>query len=542
VEIDPYDANKAWFVTGYGVYETSNLKNADSNTALSWVFENDGLEELVATSLVSPASGVPLLSAVGDQDGFRHVDLNISPVAGKHNPSYGSNNSIDVAESNSNYVVRTYNNSGGNYGSYSTDQGITWTKFASYPSGTSGGGSIAVSANAARIVWTADGASAVYYSSNNGATWTAATGISSGLASTGDKVNGNKFYSYNASTGVFLVSTNGGSSFSNGAAGLPTLQSWELWMAQARAVFGIEGDVWFTSGHNGLYHSINSGTSFTKISGVDAAYKIAFGKAASGETYPAIYIQGRVSGVYGFYRSTDAGATWVRINDSQHNFLGIRSFAADPKTFGRIYLGTSGRGLIYGDDVTVLPVRFSLLNVMERKENKNAYADVQWATATEINSAYFVVERSMDAANWKDISRISSNQAHTYKYSDNITALSGIIYYRIRQVDNDGKINYSSVVSLKHAAVAKTTVTAWPNPAEGGIIKVHVNSAAEQKITVRLVDINGRILYTSAVTNVISGENIIEVPVSNFAKGNIYFAEVLNAGDKTKIGAVKVVY
>ncbi|OQP52508.1 WD40/YVTN/BNR-like repeat-containing protein [Niastella populi] len=390
VEIDPFDNTKAWFVTGYGVYRTNNI----TAVPVTWTFQNNGLEQLVALSLASPASGVPLLSAVGDHDGFRHIDLAISPVAGKYNPSYGTNGSIDVGQSNSDYVARTHYNSGVNFGAYSTNQGLSWTSFGSYPAGTNGPGSIALSANAATMLWSPNGAAAVYYSTNNGTTWTAATGISNGEAITGDKVNSNKFYGYNATTGVFHVSTNAGISFSNGATGLPTLQSWELWMAQASAVFGVEGDVWITSGYNGLYHSVNSGASFTKISGVDAAYKVAFGKAATGATYPAIYIQGRIAGTYGFYRSIDGGSTWARINDASHNYLGVRSFTADPKTFGRVYIGTSGRGIIYGDDPVALPVLFSSVSVTTRTAINTTYADIKWNTSYENNVAWFAVKKA----------------------------------------------------------------------------------------------------------------------------------------------------
>ncbi len=542
VEIDPFDNNKAWFVTGYGVYQTANIKNAGSDTPVTWAFKDNGLEELVATALVSPATGVPLLSAVGDQDGFRHNDLDVSPAAGKYSPSYGGNNSIDVAQSNPDYVVRTYYAANGNYGSYSTNQGVTWTKFASYPLGTTGAGNIAVSADASHIVWSPDGASTVYYSVNNGSSWVASTGIAAGLMVTGDKKNAQKFYAYNATAGTFLASANGGASFSNGATGLPTLQSWELWMAQTRAVFGIEGDVWFTSGYNGLYHSTNSGASFIKISGVDAAYKIAFGKAANGAAYPAIYVQGRVSNVYGFYRSTDGGVSWLRINDDSHNFLAMRAFAADPKTFGRVYLGTSGRGIVYGDDATTLPVLFTSISVAQRAEDKMQLADIQWTTGTDINTAYFVVEKSTGSPGWNNLATVKPGGQQPYRYTDNVTTLNGTVYYRIKAVDNDGKINYSSVVSLKHASVAKTTIIVSPNPIENGVVKLRINSTQEQKIIIRLVDINGRILYTSGATNLVNGENVIALPATNFAKGNIGFAEVLSATERSKIGMVKLVY
>ncbi|HEX6426617.1 MAG TPA: secretion protein, partial [Niastella sp.] len=495
VEIDPFDSKKAWFVTGYGVYQTADL----TASPVTWTFQNNGLEEIVATSLVSPASGVPLLSAVGDQDGFRHVNLDVSPAAGKYNPSYGTHTGIDVGATNSNYVVRVYNNSSGNYGSYSTDQGITWTMFGSYPAGTTGGGSVAVSANGSRIVWSPNGASAVYYSGNNGATWTASTGISSGQVVIADAVNSNKFYGYNALSGVMLVSTDGGATFSNAATGLPTLQSWELGMGQLSTVFGIEGDVWFTSGNNGLYHSVNSGASFSKVSGINVAYKVAFGKAANTAPYPAIYIQGRVSGVYGFFRSIDGGSTWVRINDNAHNFLGIRAFSADPKVFGQVYLGTSGRGLVYGTDLSVLPVLFTRVSVSQRPVSQKVYADVKWQAAAEDATTGYVVERSLDAVHWEEVYRTTANGLNDYTYSDDVTALSGNIRYRIREINKSGYGSYSAIVSLRLSNITRTTVTVRPNPVINNVINLHMSSEAKQHVVVRLTDLHGRTLYTSAM-------------------------------------------
>jgi hypothetical protein len=536
VEIDPYDSRKAWFVTGYGVYQTIDI----TASPVTWTFQNNGLEEIVAAALVSPASGVPLLSAVGDQDGFRHVNLDVSPAAGKHNPSYGTHTGIDVADLNSNYVVRVYNNSSGNYGSYSNDQGITWTMFGSYPGGTNGGGSVAVSANGSRIVWSPAGASAVYYSANNGAAWTASTGISSGQAVVADAVNSNKFYAYNALSGAMLVSTDGGAAFSTTVTGLPALQSWELWMAQASTVFGIEGDVWFTSGYNGLYHSVNSGASFTKVSAVDAAYKIAFGKEATGATYPAIYIQGRVGGVYGFFRSIDGGSTWVRINDDNHNFLGIRAFAADPKVFGQVYLGTSGRGLVYGTDLSALPVRFTRVSVSQRVVSQKVYADVKWQASADAGTEGYVVQRSVDAVHWQEVYHATAIGLNDYKYSDDVTALSSTIRYRIREVNQNGYGVYSSIVSLRLSSITNTIVTVRPNPVVSNVINLHMSSEAKQNVVVRLTDLHGRTLYTSAFVSIETGENVINIPAIA-GMGKICFAEVLNADNGRKIAVIKVI-
>jgi hypothetical protein len=78
------------------------------------------------------------------------------------------------------------------------------------------------------------------------------------------------------------------------------------------------------------------------------------GKAASGQSYPAVFISGQVTNVTGIFRSDDQGTSWVRLNDDQHQFglASIHTFCADPRVFGRVYFGTEGRGIIYGDIIS----------------------------------------------------------------------------------------------------------------------------------------------------------------------------------------------
>ena len=98
-----------------------------------------------------------------------------------------------------------------------------------------------------------------------------------------------------------------------------------------------------------LYRSTDSGKTFRTISSVSESYGMGFGKAAEGQKYPAVYLVGKVGGVQGFFRSDDAGATWVRINDDHHQYGFVGLITGDPRAYGRVYVGTGGRGVVYGD-------------------------------------------------------------------------------------------------------------------------------------------------------------------------------------------------
>jgi len=56
-----------------------------------------------------------------------------------------------------------------------------------------------------------------------------------------------------------------------------------------------------------------------------------------------------VNGQYGLFRSTDAAQHWLRINDDAHQWGLVLHVSGDPKVFGRVYVGSHGRGVIYGD-------------------------------------------------------------------------------------------------------------------------------------------------------------------------------------------------
>jgi hypothetical protein len=302
-----------------------------------------GLEETVPLEAVS-IPGYGFANVVGDYDGFVTKDVTVSPPGGTYKPSIGSTDGLALAGAAPGILVRV---GSAMYGT--TDDGGTWTQAPTTAgiAGTVTGGTVALSADGAVIVWTPNGASTTYRSANNGTQWTTVTGINTNVSPVGDSVNSNKFYAYNASGGAFYASTDGGSSFAQvstpGAGG----------SKKPRAVPGIEGDIWIPLYTGGLTRSTNSGTTFTKIAGVSRADAVGFGKAASGVTFPAVYIWGvAAGGPVGIYRSIDVGVTWVRVNDVLHQFGGPANgqfILGDMNIYGRVYMSTAGRGTIYGD-------------------------------------------------------------------------------------------------------------------------------------------------------------------------------------------------
>ncbi|MFF7790746.1 cellulose binding domain-containing protein [Streptomyces sp. NPDC007991] len=346
LEIDPFNSNRMMYGTGATIYGTENLTNWDSGSKFAVKPMVRGLEETAVNDLASPPSGAPLLSALGDVGGFRHTDLAKVPSMMFTQPNFTTTTSLDFAESNPNTVVRVGNLDSGPHISFSTDNGANW--FAGTdPSGVSGGGTVAAAADGSRFVWSPQGAG-VHHTTGFGTSWQASGGIPAGAIVESDRVDPKTFYGFKS--GKFYVSTDGGATFKESpATGLPSGDS-----VRFKALPGGKGDVWLAGGASdgvyGLWHSTDGGTSFTKLSNVEQADTIGFGKAAPGASYQTLYTSAKIGGVRGIFRSTDKGASWTRINDDAHQWGWTGgAITGDPRVYGRVYVSTNGRGVVYGD-------------------------------------------------------------------------------------------------------------------------------------------------------------------------------------------------
>jgi xyloglucan-specific exo-beta-1,4-glucanase len=334
VEFDPLNPAKVRVISGNGIFTCDNI-NAATTT---WKFDVVGLEETVPLDAVSITGG-PFVSVIGDYDGAVHSNITAYP-ANRHIPSMGSTTGIAYAAASTSKLVRV-----GSAMYYSTNQGSSWTQTTAM-NGSSG--KVALSADGSVILHCPNGSNTTYRSINNGGAWTN-TGLSiTDAIPVADMVNTNKFYAYNSGTGVMYVSTNAGVSFAAGGSMTSAWNSSRL----IRTVPGNEGHIWVANGDQGLSYSTNSGTSFTKLANVSYCVSVGLGKVEPSSTYPAIYIWGTVGGVRGIFRSIDQGANWVRINDDAHEFGGTGNgnfVMGDMNVYGRVYMSTVGRGIVYGE-------------------------------------------------------------------------------------------------------------------------------------------------------------------------------------------------
>lgn len=340
VEIDPFDSNHVLYVTGATVYGCDDISEMDANRTVHWSVAAHGIEETAAIDLLNPPVGPHLISALGDVCGFRHDDFTTSPPDGMmSNPIFYTTTGIDESVADPYLIVRT-GYSATAHGAYSTDIGATWKPFAAEPKSAEAG-SIAMSADGATLVWAADHAVASY-SNDTGAHWSACRGLGEHVSVISDPGASNRFYAMDQQGGTFYISTNRGVDFMAEATGLPRPVS------RVR-VSQINGEIFFPGEYGGMLISKDHGASFAKMPDVEQGNAIGFGAPPPGKTDPAIFLAGIVSGVSGVFRSDDGGSSWIKINDDAHQYGWPHSISGDSRIYGRVYLGTNGRGILYAD-------------------------------------------------------------------------------------------------------------------------------------------------------------------------------------------------
>jgi len=336
IVMDPFNPNRIFVGSGQGVWSTTNLNSG--RAASTWNFTDKGLEETVPITFLSVPRG-PFISSVRDVNGYVHTNIQVAPSS-----RISQSSGLAYAAQLTNFVVQAVNGGGLNY---STGLPVTWTAFATTPSGMAGG-TPAVGADGKTVLWntTVSNVNTCYVTANFGASWTASTGLTFGCAPLADPVNPSKFYAYNSGNGYAYASTNGGLSFlSSGYAG----SGGSMRFAVAP---GLEGHLWIATYGGGLQYSTNSGVSFSSA-GVAEADAVTFGKTAPGATYPTLFIWGRPTGssTVGMYRSTDRAASWVRVNDNAHQYGGLGGgtgvIEGDKNSFGRVFMSSAGRGMPY---------------------------------------------------------------------------------------------------------------------------------------------------------------------------------------------------
>jgi hypothetical protein len=184
-----------------------------------------------------------------------------------------------------------------------------------------------------------------------------------------------------------------------------------------------------------------------------------------------------------------------------------------------------------------LPVVFTAL---EAQLNNNT-TDLKWSTLSEKNNAKFIIERSIDMVNFTEIGLVksvgNSNIRNNYNFKDFKPEAFATNYYRIKQIDFDGKFAYSNIASIttdvkgngvNKADEVTTTAKVFPVPTKDVL---NIEQLDGTTLSYKIVDVFG--------SEVLSGsteitENGSSINVSSLINGIYFLVAKTDNGQSTK--------
>ncbi len=180
----------------------------------------------------------------------------------------------------------------------------------------------------------------------------------------------------------------------------------------------------------------------------------------------------------------------------------------------------------YSNSIAATPLPVELTSFTA--SSVNGTVNLNWATASEVSNYGFEVERSADESVWNKIGFVAgngnSNSVKTYSYSDN-TASAGTVYYRLKQLDTDGKYEYSKVVSVNNTTPDAFTVDQnFPNPFNPSTT-IRFSLANSSNVKVDVYASNGELVHTLANQTYEAGNHALNFDASQLSAG-IYFYRI----------------
>ena len=156
---------------------------------------------------------------------------------------------------------------------------------------------------------------------------------------------------------------------------------------------------------------------------------------------------------------------------------------------------------------------------------------LNWQTSSEMNSDRFVIESATDGTQFKSIDSVraagSSSASHEYKFA-HAPVKAGTIYYRLKQVDRDGNIEYSRTVTVNYNPIVNK-ISAYPNPTTSYMVINHPVAGNAEKLQV--YSMNGLLVFQKNLA-----ENSIQtrVELSSLPKGS-YQAVLIKQNEKSSL-------
>ena len=180
------------------------------------------------------------------------------------------------------------------------------------------------------------------------------------------------------------------------------------------------------------------------------------------------------------------------------------------------YITFDDFGLLSGGNAIVLPVNFKSLVIRKATTGANLI----WEVSDEMNVLHYEIERSTDGRNFTKIGTVAASKSTSYSFVDTKQS-AGVVYYRIRSVDGDGKYKFSTVVSYSNGR-SVVILKAFPLPAQNTLTVQHEPILGKGQITISAQD--GRIMK---MVSPAAGSTQTVVDLSNLSRG-MYLLQFAN--------------
>ena len=182
-----------------------------------------------------------------------------------------------------------------------------------------------------------------------------------------------------------------------------------------------------------------------------------------------------------------------------------------------------------GADSSVNPLPIIITEFEAKLISKNN-VQLNWITSSEINNNYFEVERSVDGSQFTAIGKVdgngTTNSISSYQFTDHslssVNREQSTIYYRLKQVDFDGRFDFSKTVSVNINSLQQP-ISIYPNPSDGNFI-IENDLAQNSNITLSIINLLGEKVWSNFY-QLQAGKNSIEVKATTLSPG-IYFLRI----------------
>ncbi|MFY8128388.1 MAG: LamG-like jellyroll fold domain-containing protein, partial [Chitinophagaceae bacterium] len=153
--------------------------------------------------------------------------------------------------------------------------------------------------------------------------------------------------------------------------------------------------------------------------------------------------------------------------------------------------------------VTLGTVPLKVIAFVATKKENNTF--LKWITENEVNSNYTNVESSKNGLEWDVVGKVKNNNTaskHEYSFTHVLTnsyLSAPTLYYRLQQVDFDGKYSYSEVRTIKQTAKGELSI--YPNPLNNGKLNVDFGEEIKAKTNYIITTVEGRIVQQGFINN-----------------------------------------